>query len=198
MSKHVIVIASGETERRSLPYLLVHLQDEEIFVDEILRPDGHKALTVEMAEKLVKAAWYAPTKNVAPAKFVILVDVDGKDPVEVMRPFVEQLPSRIGAKVTASIMVAYAQWHLEAWYFADVEGLRRYLGRDAGSVDTSEPDGIQNPKLHLKHLLTGRAYTAVISEEIVRQLSPQTISQRSGSFRGFLEAVRNGDLGESG
>ena len=30
MSKHVVVIASGETERRSLPHLVAYLQSEEI------------------------------------------------------------------------------------------------------------------------------------------------------------------------
>jgi hypothetical protein len=60
------------------------------------------------------------------------------------------------------------------------------------SADPSKPDEIQNPKLHLKHLLGERVYTAVISEEIARNLKAETIAQRSPSFRGFLEAVRNG------
>jgi hypothetical protein len=93
-----------------------------------------------------------------------------------------------------SIPLACARWHLEAWYFADASGLRVYLEGAPGSVDTSKPDEIQNPKLHLKHLLGERAYTAVISEEIAKGLNPQTIGQRSPSFRGFLEAVRNGKL----
>lgn len=47
----------------------------------------------------------------------------------------------------SSIQYAYAQWHLEAWYFGDAEGLRRYLGGKAlGNVDTSQPDEIHNPK----------------------------------------------------
>ncbi len=56
MSKNVVVIASGETERRALPHLVAHLQADDIFVVEVRRPDGNKALNVEMAEKLVKAA----------------------------------------------------------------------------------------------------------------------------------------------
>lgn len=196
MSKQVIVIASGETERRSLPHLLAHLHAEDIMVIEVRRPDGSKALSVEMAEKLVKAAWWAPTGNGTPDKFVILVDADGKDPQQVLRPFREQLPSRLGPKITASLQFACAQWHLEAWYFADVTGLRGYLGRDLGSVDTSKPDEIQNPKLHLKNLLGDRIYTAVISEEIAKKLNAQTIAGRSPSFHEFVEAVRNGDLAE--
>ncbi|SRR6266478_4877206 len=194
MSKQVIVIASGETERRSLPHLVAHLQADDIFVVEIRRPDGNKALSVEMAEKLVKAAWWALPENVRPHKFVILVDANGKDPEQALRQFREQLPDRLGPKITASLQFACAQSHLEAWYFADVIGLRGYLGRDPGDVDTSKPDEIKNPKQHLKNLLGDRMYTAVISEEIARLLNAQTIAGRSPSFQGFVQAVRNGDL----
>ena len=196
MGKHVVVIASGETEHRSLPHLVAHLRDEGIAVVEIRIPPGGKALNVEMAEKLLKASWF---ENIAspPDKFVILVDTDGKDSDEVIRPFREQLPGRVGTKIGAQLQFACAQWHLEAWYFADVSGLRVYLERDPGSVDTSKPDEIQNPKLHLKNLLGARAYTAVISEEIAKKLNAQTIGQRSPSFHGFLEAVRNGKLAPS-
>lgn len=197
MSKKVVVIASGETERRSLPYLVAHLQAEDITVVEIRIPPGSKALNVEMAEKLVKASWFEKMAD-PPDKFVVLVDTDGKTPDEVLRPFREQLPGRIRTKINAQLQFACAQWHLEAWYFADISRLREYLGRDPGSVDTSKPDEIINPKLHLKHLLGERAYTAVISEEIAKRLQAQTIDQRSPSFRGFLHAVRNGRLPSGG
>jgi hypothetical protein len=193
MGKDVVVIASGETERRSLPHLVAHLQAEDIAVVEVRIPPGGKALNVEMAEKLLKASWF---ERIAapPDKFVVLVDTDRRTPDEVLRPFREQLPGRIGAKVRAPLQFACAQWHLEAWYFADVTGLRGYLGRGPGSVDTSKPDEIQNPKLHLRQLLGERAYTAVISEGIAMRPNAQTICERSPSFQGFLEAVRNGQL----
>jgi hypothetical protein len=193
MDKEVVVIASGETERRSLPHLVAHLQDEAIAVVEVRIPPGGKALDVEMAEKLLKASWF---ERIAapPDKFVVLVDTDGKAPDDVLRPFREQLRVRIGTKINAQVQFACAEWHLEAWYFADISGLQAYLQRDPGSVDTSKPDEIQNPKLHLKHLLRERAYTAVISEEIAKSLNAQIIAQRSPSFQGFLEAVRNGKV----
>ena len=193
MSKDVVVIASGETERRSLPHLVAHLQAEDIGVVEVRIPPGGKALNVEMAEKLLKASWFERIAN-PPDKFVVLVDTDGRIPDEVLRPFREQLPGRIGTKISAQLQFAYAQWHLEAWYFADISGLRGYLERAPGGVDTSKPDEIHNPKLHLKNLLGERAYTAVISEEIAKRLNARTIGQRSPSFQGFLEAVRNGKL----
>lgn len=191
MSKRVVVIASGETERRSLPHLLAHLKSEDISVEEVRVPRAGRALSVEMAERLVKDAWYEKLAD-PPEKFVILVDVDGKQPDDVLRPFREQLLQRLGANVHSVVQFAYAQWHLEAWYFADAVGLRSYLGRALGSVDTSKPDEIPNPKLHLKNLLGDRAYTAVISQEIALALAAETIAQRSPSFHGLIEAVRNG------
>jgi hypothetical protein len=191
VGKDVVIIASGETERRSLPHLLAHLREEDVALVEVRIPPGGRALNLEMAEQLLKASWFARIAA-PPDKFVILVGADGKAPDEVLRPFREGLPGRIGTKIGAQLHFACAQWHLEAWYFADVSALRAYLERDPGSVDTSKPDEIQNPKLHLKHLLADRAYTAVISEQIAKRLDPRTISERSPSFQGFLAAVRNG------
>jgi len=191
VTKKVVVIASGETERRSLPHLLAHLQEEDIVLVDVRIPPGNKALTVSMAERLIKALWFEQI-NDPPDKFVLLVDTNGKSPEEVMDPFQVQLPQRLGPHIRPQIQFAFAKWHLEAWYFADVSGLRSYLERAPGSVDTSNPDEIQNPKLHLKNLLGDRVYTAIISDEIAKKMNAETIAQRSTSFRAFLEAVRNG------
>jgi len=192
MAKEVVVVASGETERRSLPHLVAHLRAENVEVVEIRIPPRGRALNVEMAEKLLKASWFQRT-TAPPDKFVVLVDADGRPPDEVLRPFREELPSRTGTEIGPRLQFACAQWHLEAWYFADASGLRAYLARDLGSVDTSMPDEIQNPKLHLKHLLGDRVYTAVTSEEIAKSVSAEMIDQRSPSFRGFVKAIRNGN-----
>lgn len=158
MGKDVVVVASGETERRAIPHLVAHLRAEEIAVVEVRIPPGNKALNVEMAEKPVKASWF---ERIAarPDKFVVLVDTDGRTAHETLEPFRQQLPGRLGPKITAQLQFACARWHLEAWYFADNLALREYLGRALGSVDASQPDEIRNPKLHLQKLLGERAYT---------------------------------------
>jgi hypothetical protein len=192
MTKHVVVIASGKTEESALPHLLLHLGGEDIVVDDILIPPRSRALNVEMACKLVQTGWYHPPGNVTPDKFVVLVDTDAKDPVEVLRPFRQELPGRVG-RMTATLQFAFAQQHLEAWFFADSIGLRRCLGgRDLGSVDATHPDQIVNPKQHLENLLAKRVYTHEVSKEIATQLKPGAIAGLSPSFRGFLEAIRNG------
>ena len=142
-----------------------------------------------MAENLIKALIY---HGQPPDKVVVLIDLDGKAPDEGLSQFQAELPGRLPDHVARNLQYAYAQWHLEAWYFADAENLRAFLDDKAlGNVDASQPDGIQNPKLHLKNLL-GRPYTARVSEEIAVRLDPGKIAQRSPSFRGFIAAIRNG------
>ena len=153
-------------------------------------PPRNLPLKPEMGEKLIKASWFANLHD-PPHKFVVLVDADHADPATLLQPFEDKLPDRLES-VRADVLYAYARWHLEAWYFADSEGLRAFLRRDLGSVDPSSPDEIENPKLHLKHLLGSRVYTARVSEEIARRLAPETVAQRSPSFRRFIESVVNG------
>ena len=186
----MVVIASGETERRALPHLLAHLHDSDI---RVRIPPGNRALSVRTAYSLIQASLYEYSDR-TPDKYVILVDTDGKDPDVVLESFKKQLPVLLGSQFEPSVLCTYAQWHLEAWYFADAMNLRGYLGgRDLGSVDASQPDKIQNPKLHLKNLLKDRFYTARVSEEIAKTLNAETISGRSPSFNGLLDAVKNGE-----
>ena len=189
MGKYVVIIASGETERRALPHLASHLRDEDIEISVSIPPRNQK-LNVSMAERLIKVSLY---QGKPPDKVVVLVDLDGKEPEQVLGPFRQDLPGRLGGAPAVNIQYAYAQWHLEAWYFGDDQHLREYFGHQAlGHVDTSQPDDIENPKHHLKNLLGQRIYTALVSEEIASNLDARVIAQRSPSFRGFLEAVRNG------
>ena len=181
------MIASGETERRALPLLVRHLRDQDVVAEDVRIPPKNRALDVEMAARLIKAAWYE-NFGAPPDKFVVVVDVDRAEVLESMRT---RLPARVPG-IGADVLYAYAQAHLEAWYFADVENLRERIGRAPGNVDTSKPDEIDNPKLHLTHLLAERVYTARVSAEIAGALDAVTIARRSPSFRAFVEAVRNG------
>ncbi len=174
--KRVVVIASGETERRAIPHLVSHLRDSDIRVD-IRIPPGNRPLAVRTVDRIIQASLY---EGSPPDKFVVLLDLDGQAPDPVMDPLREGLLERLAGHVVSSVFYAYAQQHLEAWYFADADNLRDYLGRALGNVDSSQPDAISNPKLHLKHLLS-RVYTAQISEQIAMRLDHRTIAQRSPS-----------------
>ena len=189
MLKRVLVIASGNTERLALPHLTARLRDYGIAVD-VSIPPKHRAITAREAYRIIESERY---NLPAPDKYVILVDADGKLPETVLQPIQSGLSQRLGEHFEAAVLYAYAQWHLEAWFFADDRNLRAYLGgRALGGVDTTQPDRIRNPKEHLKNLLSGRAYASRIAGQIASALEPDTIAQRSPSFAGFLSAVRNG------
>lgn len=186
MARKVVVLASGDTERRSLRHLVSHLQGTTV---EVRIPPNNRDL-ISYAERLINAVWYDDIDH-RPDKIVVLIDVDGKHPSDVVEPLKDGLSKRLRREINTKVLYAYAQWHLEAWYFADAANLREYLHRDLGSVDASRPDEIENPKRHLMNLLP-EFYTSRISEEIAGTLKPQTIEGRSPSFKGFVEAVKNG------
>ena len=185
MQKYVVVIASGSTEQVTLPHLTAHLRDDGIHVD-VRFPPKHRDVTVQEAYKIIQSVRY---DSPAPDKYVVLKDTDGKQPEEVLQPIRSGLVQRLGEDFESAVLCGYAQWHLEAWFFADPASLRTYLGRALGNVDDSQPDLIENPKEHLKNLLPGRIYTSGTSESIAKTLNTNTIAQRSPSFADFLALV---------
>ena len=190
MAKRVLVIASGPTERDALPHLLTHLSKEGIAV-EIRIPDRHRPLRPNIVAPIIRSSLY-DSDDRPYDKYVVLVDTDGKTATDALRPLQEGLQRANVERHVPSLLYAYAQWHLEAWFFADARNLRGYLGRDVGNVDPNQPDRIENPKHHLTQLLGVKTYTSAVSEEIAKNLDADTIAQRSPSFANFLAAVRNG------
>lgn len=190
MGRRVILIASGETERRALPHLLAGFTSEGVEILEVRIPPRHRDLTSEVAASLIKAIWYdLKPRGFAPDKIVVLVDADDRQAAEKVAD-IEGPLFRSVEKIPVRVLVTAAKWHLEAWFFADQKGLRGCLGRDLGSVDASLPDAIRNPKHHLKQLL-GRPYVAGVAEEIASRLDVAEV-RRSPSFRAFEAAIRNG------
>ena len=175
MAKKIVVIVSGETDRRSIPRLCRDAFEQAEWF-EVRKPPGNAALTPEQAKKLIKAAWYEMCgRGRAPDKFVMLIDANNHEPLEAARPF-EEMAAHL-ADVTAPKLVTAAVRHLEAWFFGHSEKLREFLGRDLGNIDASRPDEIDNPKLHLTHLLRSgsRVYTASVAEQIASQVDPAVI-----------------------
>jgi hypothetical protein len=187
VGKTVVVIVSGESDRLSIPRLI-----PEVSPQNVRKPPGNAAFTPEQAVKLIKSAWYE--MNGAPDKFVVLVDADAnaQTPELAAKPFEKAVASL--ADIPAPRLVAVAVRHLEAWFFGHGEELRTFLNRDLGSIDTSRPDEIDNPKQHLIHLLQsrGRLYTARVAEQIALLLDASTIEGRSPSFADFVKKLRNG------
>lgn len=187
--KRVVVIASGATERRAPPILFGPLGGEGIDAGEVRIPPRHGDLTVEVVEKLIRTVWYQRS-DARPAKVVVLVDTDRKTPEDALADLRGRLPDRLTEEMARSVQSAYAQQHLESWFFADAEGLRTCLGGALHKVDASLPDEIENPKRHLKRLLRSRLYTSRVSGEIARELDRKVVEERSRSSGARARARR--------
>ena len=101
----------GETEQRALPHLARDLQDSGITVCEVRIPLHIRALDAQMAENLIKAAWYE-NLDAPPDKFVLLIDLDGADLEASLEPIRTRLAGLKGG-ISAAVICAYAQEHLE-------------------------------------------------------------------------------------
>jgi len=190
MGSNIVVLATGRTELAAIPELTRDFRTAESACVHVRIPPGGGALIPSAIEKLAKSAyWDLKGRGNPPDKFVVLVDADGRPEETRVLPFKESCDRLLD--IPAPFLVTTAQWHLEAWFFAHAEALRKFLNRDLGSVDTSQPDQIPNPKLHLKHLLDS-PYTSRIAGEIAAAVSPQIVAQRSVSFSQFVRCLENG------
>ena len=190
--KRVVVIASGFTERRALPHLLTGVGDATVAAEDVRFPPRHHQMTPEEVLKVIHAVWWERT-GAPPDKIVVLVDTDRETPEEALADLKEKLPKRLRPEMRPVVKYAYAQRHLEAWFFADASSLKTVLNISLGREDYSRPDEMENPKLHLRHLLgNDRQYTSRVSEEIAKGLDPAVIERKSPSFCEFLAIVRNG------
>lgn len=192
----MVIIASGETERRSLPCLLAHLATEEVIVEDVRIPPGHRPINADIAAKIIRSVWFERVGDARPHKFVVLLDTDASSPEVVLAPIRADLPAP-AARHPSEPSIRLRATPSGAWYFADAKGLRQYLRRDLGNVDPSRPDAIGNPKRHLKQLLGSGLYTAQISREIAASLDAAVVAERSPSFRRLVAAVRNGGPSDS-
>ena len=195
-NKRVVIIASGDTERRALPHLCRDLYATGIEILEPVRTIVLRTRTsTRFADRLrstIKSAWHDHNgKSEPPSKFVILVDADGR-PKEAAIASAREACRHLH-DIPVPCLVTAAKWHLEAWFFADEQKLREFLGRDLGNISPQFPDEILNPKLHLKNLLSGRRYTREIADRIASVVRPSVMQTHSQSFFDFVQAVRNGD-----
>ena len=113
--KRVVIIASGQTEQRALPVLVAHLREHGIGAEDVRIPPRNQDITAPVAEKIIKAAWF--DRGSPPDKIVLLVDTDQGAPGAKMTTLRSSLSPRLTPEMRRAIQYAYAQQHLEAWFF---------------------------------------------------------------------------------
>ncbi len=188
MGKQVLVVASGRTELAAVRHLL--RSTRELIESLDIRTVLHGRVTIDQATKIVRGAWFERLYVTPLDKAVVLTDCDGASWNESVERLAE-IRLRL-QDLPLPILIAAANWHLEAWFFADADGLRSALGRSLGGVNTSSPDDIQNPKLHLRNILA-KPYTSRVAGEIARKIRPEIARTRSPSFQHFETSVLNGE-----
>ena len=113
-------------------------------VEDVRVPPRHRAITVAVAERIIRSVWFERPPHARPHKFVVLLDADGKHPEDVIAPIHADLPSRL-RDIDASIQFAWAQQHLEAWYFAEAKGLRISISAAAILAAWTRPNPTPSP-----------------------------------------------------
>ena len=136
MTKRVIVIASGSTEQVALRHLTAQLTADGIDV-EVRFPSRHRELRFATVSQLINAALY--DSGEAPDKFVVLVDTDGKTPEAAIDPIKSELERSSFRELHQRIHYAYAQWHLEAWFFCRWREFKKLLWRPIIGACRYEP-----------------------------------------------------------
>lgn len=156
--KRVVVIASGDTERRALPHLSRDLRDQDVDVSDVRSlPQLGGQVRNDRLMGTIKSAWYDLSgRGEPPHKFVVLVDADGKSPEEVVAPL--RAACAHLKDIPVDCIVTAAKWHLEAWFFGDEQELRGYLGRDLGNIDPSYPDHNFRPEAPFKESTEGNIW----------------------------------------
>lgn len=180
----VVVIASGETERKALPKLCRDFNEPEYTLVNVLVPPRTGCLSPEMALRLAKSV------RSEADKIVVLVDADGKSPEAVLGGFRAKFQN--WPPWPRPVLLVHAQWHLEAWFFADATGLRNFLKDQELGHLPANPDEIPRPKLRLQQLLSPMLYTSLTAQAIAATIQPQNAEDRSPSFAQFRAAMRNG------
>src|SRR5712692_9140864 len=115
-TKRVVVIASGDTERRALPHLSRDLCEHGIEVSDIRSlPQLGGRVRDERLRGTIKSAWYELSpRGQPPNKFVVLVDADGKHPDDVVAPL--RAACAHLRDIPVACIVTAAKWRLEAWF----------------------------------------------------------------------------------
>ena len=187
-----LILASGLKEWYALPVLCRHFCEDAGV--RVVFPD-HSAALIHQVAPLLQLHW---RPDVDPP-CVILVDTHRLSPSQAMEPVQQKVDAMVqrgdlSPAARNSIRWAYAQPHLEAWFFADPSGLARYIGCD--EADLGVPGTIRDPQGVLRGLMTQhmpgrrRNYGASRAKDIADGLDARVVLANSPSFKTLIDAIQ--------
>jgi len=124
---------------------------------------------------------------------IVIVDADGKDPIEVEAKMQEKIQDRTYPFPLKVRCYAVPQ-AMDTWLLADASAIDIAVRRRGGKAVTKShdhPEDLPHPKEWLRKLLTDHnaTYTAALCREIARETDLQLLSDRCPRFRVFTELV---------
>ena len=126
---------------------------------------------------------------------LVIRDADMREPQVLLREMESKIAHRTYEFFPVRFIVIVRE--LEAWLLADSEAIatvtRGYSGRVVPVVNEFIED-IADPKARLQRMLSDAkvAYTREVARKIAAAANVEYIAYRCPSFRGFVQAVRNG------
>ncbi len=124
---------------------------------------------------------------------IVIVDADGKDPLEVEAKMQEKIQGR-NYPFPLNVRFYAVPQAMDTWLLADASAINAAVQRRGGKPVTKshdDPEGLPHPKEWLRKLLTDHkaTYTAELCREIARETDLQVLSERCPRFRVFAELV---------
>jgi Mor family transcriptional regulator len=124
---------------------------------------------------------------------IVIVDADGKDPLEVEAKMQEKIQGR-SFPFPLNVRFYAVPQAMDTWLLADASAINAAVQRRGGKPVTKshdDPEGLPHPKEWLRKLLTDHhaAYTAELCREIAQTIDLQMLSQKCRRFSAFAELV---------
>ena len=124
---------------------------------------------------------------------VVIVDADGKDPVEVEAGMQEKIQGR-NYPFPLNVRFFAVPQAMDTWLLADANAISEAVVRRGGQRVTKShdrPEDLSRPKEWLRKLLTDHnaSYTSVLCREIAEVVDLELLAQRCPRFRTFADLV---------
>ncbi|MBD3177352.1 MAG: DUF4276 family protein [Armatimonadia bacterium] len=193
----VVVVATGETEKRALPGLLERALRPRTQPDLRVRCVSHRGLHLMLRELPAVVA-----RQLAGGAACVVAIADLSDPQSYPEGLdtagkADHLKRQMAPGCTDPRVVrAVAVWDLEAWLLSEpevfehqeIQAAARGWGADPEMVDHQQPPGKRLEQLFPQVL--GRPYQKIIDgARLFRRLTPEAAYRRCGHFRTMIDDI---------
>ena len=178
----IVPIVEGHGEVSAVPVLLRRLLERcGAYHVRIARPIRVPKARLTDPSHLERAVRLACMTGESPAVLVLL-DADGACPAELGPKLLAQARSVAPERIPVTVVVAKEEY--EAWFLADLDGLRGRRGLRADAAVPGDPEAVRGAKEYLQRQMEpGRYYSETVDQPALTQaLDLERVRERSSSF----------------